>query len=109
MTKKELAQVRSGRAEAMKVWITKYALTSGIREEEAEEVGNDMVRVRGEVFDSYFHLNEWHKTEELARSHVVLMIRSKLASLRKQEAKLKALKKDLFRSALGSTSTGRQS
>lgn len=75
----------------MKVWITKYALTSGIIETEAEECGDDMVRVHNNTFcDSYYHKEgrEWHRTKESAVAKAEEMRKKKIASLQKQIKKL---------------------
>lgn len=51
----------------MKVWITKYALTSGIVETEAEVCTDNMISVKDAGHCTvYFHGNEWHKSRESA-------------------------------------------
>ena len=79
----------------MKVWITKYALTSGIIETEAEECGDDMVRVHNSTFcDSYYHKEgrEWHRTKESAIAKAEEMRKKKIDSLQKQIKKLENMK-----------------
>lgn len=52
----------------MKVWITKYALTTGIIETEAEECGYDMIHVPGaDVTHSYYHKEgkKWQKYQKI--------------------------------------------
>lgn len=79
----------------MKVWITKYALTDGIIEEEAEPCGKDMIAVRNErALSSYFHGEgkNWHKTKESAIAKAEEMREKKIASLKKQIDKLEKIK-----------------
>lgn len=79
----------------MKVWITKYALTKGIIETEAEDCGDDMVRVHNKGYcDSYYHKegNEWHRTKQSAISKAEEMRKKKIESLKKQIRKLENMK-----------------
>lgn len=83
----------------MKVWITKYALTSGIREAEAVPTGVslDMILVpaRSDTrFPEHFHGQgrEWHMLKENAVARAEAMRTAKIASLRKQIAKLEKLR-----------------
>lgn len=79
----------------MKVWITKYALTSGIMEVEAEFCASmsTMVvyRAAGEEFDQFAHGNDWHTAIESAKFKAKQMRQAKIASLKKQIAKLEKL------------------
>jgi hypothetical protein len=79
----------------MKVWITKYALTSGIMEIEAEfcESMSTMVsyRAKGAQYDQYAHGNDWHTDIESAKTKAKQMRLAKIASLKKQIAKLEKL------------------
>ena len=78
----------------MKVWITKYALTTGIIETEAEECGYDMIHVPGaDVTHSYYHKEgkEWHRTKEAAITRAQEMRRAKISSLKKQIDKLEKM------------------
>lgn len=74
----------------MKVWITKYALTTGIRKTEARvsTVSEKMVVVGGSVCH---HKPDWHKTFQDANERAEEMRTRKIASLRKQIAKLESL------------------
>lgn len=67
----------------MKVYITKYALTKGILEEEGEHSSNfpSMVAVRKY---SYYHKPDWHLTKEEAIHRAKEMKAKKLNSLKKQ-------------------------
>lgn len=78
----------------MKVWITKYALTQGIFEAEAEVIEDGTVRVRQEFIVSYYHKEgrDWHKTKESAVAKAEEMRKKKIASLKKQIEKLEKKK-----------------
>lgn len=83
----------------MKVWITKYALTSGIFEVDAETCTSPslmVVRKPGEL-TAYFHANDWHKSKEDAIARAEEMRAKKIASLRKIIAKLEAMSFDSVR------------
>ena len=77
----------------MKFYVTKYALTSGIREVEADEPSDG---------SAYISVKEWHfacfalgrdafRTREEAEARAVVMAKKKLANLRKQIAKVEHL------------------
>ena len=75
-------------------FVTKYALTSGIQKVEAEEVGHDMLRQRASNgFDSYYHSEgrDWHRTMDAAIAKAEASRLAKIASLKKQIAKLEKL------------------
>lgn len=78
----------------MKVYITKYALTQGIYEVEAEDCGNNMIKVpvksRGFNSFDYYHGEgrEWHRTREAAIERAREMRDKKMDSLEKQMKKL---------------------
>jgi len=81
----------------MKVWITKYALSDGILEKDAAERRDDgtMITVpwkNGWNEVAYFHKNEWHDDKGTAIARAEGMRVSKIASLKKQIAKLEAMK-----------------
>ena len=82
----------------IRVWITKYALTDGIREAEvSERVDPNVVMIKGVMadgtLDQYFHGEgkEWHRTLESAQLKAEEMRTAKIASLRKQIEKLEGL------------------
>lgn len=78
----------------MKIYITKYALTGGIKEADAEDSavdGGATVRVHG-TYPQYFYGNDWHTCRELAKSRAEEMRIKKIASLNKQITKLERLK-----------------
>jgi len=84
-----------------KIWVTKYALTTGIFEVEAEvekrEKRNEGMAVVPNDFKSgtyprYFHGKEWHLTKESAMKQAEEMRTKKIASLQKQIGKLENLK-----------------
>lgn len=72
----------------MKIFSTKYALTQGIQELEAEECGNGLVRVSAE-WSYYLHKEgkEWHKTIGSAVKIAEEMRLKKIASLKKNLSK----------------------
>jgi hypothetical protein len=75
----------------MKVWITKYALTEGISEHEAELVpdsDNRMIRLLNVQYVTYYRGNEWQDSLESANARVLEMITAKRKSLAKAIAKL---------------------
>jgi len=79
----------------MKVWVTKYALTEGIREvDEAERtvVDPDMITVW--FSREFFHGEgrDWHLTKESAVLRANAMVAAKLESLRKSIKKLEAIR-----------------
>jgi len=74
-------------------WITKYALSAGIKvvsslEAEVSENHPSMLAVKG--YFAYFHGEgkEWHRSRESALARVEEMRKTKIASLKKQIAKL---------------------
>lgn len=75
------------------VWITKYALTSGIFAGNAEQDSPSMISLkRPGRMQEYFHGNDWHDSERGAISRAEEMRVKKIASLRKSIAKLEKLK-----------------
>lgn len=77
----------------MKVWITKYALSSGISEQEADEQDGDYIWVgSGPALRQMFTKGEWHLDEHSAKTRAEEMRVAKIASLRKSIAKLEKLK-----------------
>lgn len=79
--------------QTFKVFITKYALTSGIKEMEVEEYYPGNVKRLGLNHD-YFHGEgkEWHRTRESAMKKAEEMRVKKIASLKNQIVKLEKLK-----------------
>ena len=78
----------------MRVFITKYAVSkTGIFERDAEDVGDDMVRVSGDrskyEFDAYYHKPDWHLTREDAVKQARKQIHAKIHSLYRQAEKLR--------------------
>lgn len=66
----------------MKVWITKYAVSSGIKQIEAEMVGDGMVQDCNSRW-SYYHHDEFCLTEEEARVAARALVAKRIASLKK--------------------------
>ena len=80
----------------MKVWITKYALTQGIFEIEAEECGMGfpgMIQTK-EEYPSYYHKEgkDWHRSKESAIKRAEEMRQKKISSLKKKLEKLEKMK-----------------
>lgn len=75
----------------MKVYITKYALTNGIIEAEAELCNDRGMIVVGRT--TYYHGEgkEWHRTREPAVERAQLMRDAKLEFLGKKIAKLEKM------------------
>lgn len=82
----------------MKVWITKYALTAGIEEMEAEACGEHMIVEKVANWARYFHREgrDWHRTRESALARCEVMRKAKLVALEKQRKKIEALRFDLM-------------
>lgn len=77
----------------MRVWISKYALSQGIFEMDAEQ-DNSLVYRRSEGgFRQFFHGEgrEWHRTYAGAIERAEVMRDNKLRSLKKQIDKLERL------------------
>ena len=78
----------------MKIFITKYALTDGIIEKEAMNVDDsNMMEVigGGDRFNWYAHTGEYSLTRKEAVKRAEEMRLKKIASLKKQIAKLENL------------------
>lgn len=70
----------------MKVWITKYALTSGIIEINGEITDSGSVFDMGSSHPTYYHGEgkDWHRTKESAIAKAEEMRKKKIVSLKKQ-------------------------
>lgn len=77
----------------MKVWITKYAISSGILEKEARENENFPGMITTDD-GSYFHGEgkDWTRTKEEAIAIAEKMKAKKIESLKKQIKKLENMK-----------------
>lgn len=82
----------------MKAFITKYALTEGIQEKEGEVIGTDGRYFSNSNLAGYavgrFFLGpkDWTTDRDVAVERAESMRKAKIASLKKQIAKLEALK-----------------
>jgi tRNA G10 N-methylase Trm11 len=78
----------------MKLWISKYALTTGIFEIEARETHSpDMIADKNNTISVYHgEGKEWHKTKEDAIQMAEIMRQKKIKSLERQLEKIKTLK-----------------
>lgn len=82
-------------SERMKVYITKYALTTGILTEDDGEVSEEspgMVSCKSLGVFAIFHGKDWHATPEAALVRAEEMRGKKIKSLEKQIAKLRVMK-----------------
>lgn len=77
----------------MKIWVTKYALTKGILEYEAELSPNSptMVKVPGERLSIYFHGDDWYRSKSDAIDRANDMRDARIKSLEKTLARLRRL------------------
>lgn len=76
----------------MKVFITKYALSNGITENDAETTQtNGMIMVKFNNYNQYFHKPDWHLTIDEAKAQAEKMRVAKIKSLNKSIAKLESL------------------
>ena len=94
--------------EAIKAWITKYALTTGIQVADGEvchEVNSKMfIDSKMCTFGSFnsVHRQDWHRTPEAALARAEEMRKCRIKSLKKSIAKLEALKfEDVMREEMG--------
>lgn len=79
--------------ELTKIWVTKYALTSGIFEAEAEiDEDWNMASIPSRTYLSTLHGKDWHRTVEEAMKRAEEMRVKRIASLRMQIKKLEELK-----------------
>lgn len=78
----------------MKVWITKYALSDGIKELEVEQSDGFPDIVCGKSLNDYYHGEgkDWHRTYESATVRANEMRQKKIASLKKQIEKLEKMR-----------------
>jgi hypothetical protein len=84
-------------SEEKKVWITKYALTSGAFEIEAtvEESGGVFFRRPNDSCLNYAPHDHAHLSKEFADRKVLLMIAAKRKAIAKELAKLNALEAEI--------------
>lgn len=75
----------------MKAYITKYALTVGVKEVDARDVGDGMIEYNEGGYTCYAHGDDWHATPYAAKIKAEAMRAAKIASLKKQIAKLEKL------------------
>lgn len=82
------------KGEFFTAWISKYALTEGIRAWRVVDCGSDMVQTiaaDGSRGWGYFHKGDWHATYEEAAARAEAMRLRKIASVKKQLTKLETL------------------
>jgi hypothetical protein len=80
----------------MKVWSTKYCLTTGIVAHEVteSEVSDGLVSYKDRGYTQYLHDEgrNWHRTREAASAHATTVLLKKIASVKKQLRRLEAMK-----------------
>ena len=76
------------------IYVTKYALTTGIRRVDAEPIRNNAFRYRpkGWTISNYAYGEEFQMTEAAAIERAEILREKKIKSLEKQIAKLRAIK-----------------
>ncbi len=73
----------------MEVWITKYVLTKGILECNAEIIDRNMIRVsRGLNSFNYYHKPYWYENLDDAVKHAVILIEKNIKVLNKKLQKM---------------------
>lgn len=72
---------------SFRVYVTKYALTQGIFEAQATDVRGGIIKLEGSWID-LFRKPDWHLSLEDARARAEEMRTAKIASLKKQLARL---------------------
>ncbi len=79
----------------MNVYITKYALTTGIEQRDCELSSDDrtMVWVKGGY--NFYRRGEWHESLDSAQRKAEQMRQKKIAALEKQIARLRAMRFDV--------------
>lgn len=76
----------------MRIWVTKYALTAGIQEVEADTVEESMAGYKDSSgWRLWVHGKDWHRTRDSAVERAEEMRVAKIASLKKSIAKLEKL------------------
>ena len=74
-------------------WVTKYALTSGVKVVEGHVYPDyPSMFVNSTNTNESYHGNDWHTSEEAALARAEEMRMKKIASLKKQMAKLENMK-----------------
>lgn len=76
----------------MKVYVTKYALTKGITIADGDTSTAHPDMFRGKGVWEFYHGDDWHETEQAAKDRAEAMRVKKIASLKKQLARLEKLK-----------------
>ncbi len=76
----------------MKVWITKYALTQGVREASGSIYYRSSNYLKADGFPWLITKPDWHATKKEAIARAEEMRQKKILSLKKQIAKLEKLR-----------------
>ena len=82
-------------SQTMRVWITKYALTTGVftAEVERSQLDDAEKRIihRQDTHSDYYLKPDWHETKKEAEQRVLVMIEAKIKSLRKSLEKYNSM------------------
>lgn len=78
----------------IQAWVTKYALTHGIKRVDARVCSETMIEYKSSEgsFSQYAHGKDWHRDEASALARAEEMRKKKIASLRKSIARFEAMK-----------------
>ena len=80
----------------MKVYITQYALTQGILEQDAElctQTNDTMIRVKiPNSFDVFYHKPFWYEDKQEAINHAEALRNKRIQSLKKSITKIEKIK-----------------
>lgn len=93
-----MSGARQGKGDAMNdtitIWVSKYALSKGVYEAQARDCGGGMVKVTTTGMYYFLHSEgtQWHRTREDAVARAEQMRQKRIVSLRKQIAKLQAMR-----------------
>lgn len=84
----------------MKVWITKWTLTRGVFEVDAEVCTGGNGRLIRTAQYGLFHKPDWHTNWIDAEARVLSMVTARITSLEKQVSKLRRLETQLHNKGL---------
>lgn len=82
------------RGDRFEVYVTKYALTSGVTKRLVEDIEGGHVRSVESEWSAVYGPGDWQETEAGAIARVREMLDAKRKSLAKQAARLDAIEKD---------------
>ena len=77
--------------ETIKAWITRYALSAGVKLVHARVSGNMIIFQTDGGHTDFAHDNDWHRTPESALRRAEEMRSKKIESLKKSIARIEAI------------------